>query len=540
MQFGRALWRILTNLHKADPRLGPVFLSKVDIADGFYWIQVNANDVPKLGVVVPTEPGQPQLFGSPLVLPMGWMQSPPMFTAATETVADLTNQALLASTPAGPHRLDVVSESDGPVPALAPNSPPLLPAVPLPTKSMPRGRPRPPVKSWDVYVDDFLGMVQRNWQHRRHGKRVLLHTLDKVFRPPDLQDNPHRQEPASVKKMRKGDATWTTRKVILGWIIDTVRLTIELPARRIARLFELLDSVPAHQRRVSTKKWQQLVGEIRSMVLAVPGGRGLFSALHQVLKVRTEDGTRARLSMEVHAILQDFRSLARDLKNRPTRIAELIPANTPATIGAQDAAGTGMGGVHFVPLPDGTIAPLLWRSPFPPAVQTCLVSYANPDGTITNSDLELAASVAQHEILVTQVYAREATIHNFSDNTAKSTPSTPLASYYLTNRRTAVKPKDVTDTLRHAMQINVHHTGIQATDISARSLRAGGAMAMFFGKIDMNNIRLMGRWYSDAMMRYLHGQAQPIVGRFAEVMYNNRAYTFQPDETVLIIDSYND
>jgi hypothetical protein len=109
------------------------------------------------------------------------------------------------------------------------------------------------------------------------------------------------------------------------------------------------------------------------MVLAVPGGRGLFSVLQQVLKVRTEDGTRARLSIEVHAILQDFRSLARDLQNRPTCIAELILADTPSTIGAQDAAGTGMGGVHFVPLPDGTIAPLMWRSPFPPAVQTRLV-----------------------------------------------------------------------------------------------------------------------------------------------------------------------
>jgi hypothetical protein len=39
MQFGRALWRILTNIHKADHRLGPVFLSKVDIADGFYRIR---------------------------------------------------------------------------------------------------------------------------------------------------------------------------------------------------------------------------------------------------------------------------------------------------------------------------------------------------------------------------------------------------------------------------------------------------------------------------------------------------------------------
>jgi hypothetical protein len=122
---------------------------------------------------------------------------------------------------------------------------------------------------------------------------------------------------------------------------------------------------------------------------------------------------------------------------------------------------------------------------------------------------------------------------------AGSSTSTPLASYYLTNRCTAVKPKDVTGTLRHAMRINFHRTGIQATDISARSLRAGSVMAMFFGKIDMNNIILMGRWHSDVMMRYLHGQAQPIVGRFAEVMYNG-AYTFQPDETVPIIDSYDD
>jgi hypothetical protein len=109
----------------------------------------------------------------------------------------------------------------------------------------------------------------------------------------------------------------------LGWIIDTVSLTIELPANRIARLFELLDSVPAHQRRVRTKKWQQLVGELLSMVLTVPGGRGLFSVLQQVLKVGTEDGTRVRLSMEVHAILQDFRSLARDLQNGVVKESEL-------------------------------------------------------------------------------------------------------------------------------------------------------------------------------------------------------------------------
>jgi hypothetical protein len=163
MQFGRALWRILSTVHRADPRLGPVFLSKIDIVDGFYRIWVNANDVPKLGVVVPTLPGQLKIIGFPLVLPMGWMQSPPLFTAATETVVDLANQELRASAPAGPHCLDAVSESQGSVPELAPIAPAAAPTLSLPSKALPKDSPSPPVKSWEVYVNDFIGMVQGSW-----------------------------------------------------------------------------------------------------------------------------------------------------------------------------------------------------------------------------------------------------------------------------------------------------------------------------------------------------------------------------------------
>jgi hypothetical protein len=65
-------------------------------------------------------------------------------------------------------------------------------------------------------------------------------------------------------------------------------------------------------------------------------------------------------------------------------------------------------------------------------------------------------------------------------------------------------------------------------------------MAMIFGKIDINSICMMGRWHSDAMMRYLHVQAQPIIGNYAAKMFNKGTYTFQPDETVPIIDVYDD
>jgi hypothetical protein len=94
---------------------------------------------------------------------------------------------------------------------------------------MPSGRPRAALKAWDVYVNDFIGMVQLNHRHLLHVKRVLIHALDHVFRKLDKEDWPHRQEPASVKKMKKGDTTWATRKVILGWTIGTLAMTVELP-----------------------------------------------------------------------------------------------------------------------------------------------------------------------------------------------------------------------------------------------------------------------------------------------------------------------
>jgi hypothetical protein len=115
-----------------------------------------------------------------------------------------------------------------------------------------------------------------------------------------------------------------------------------------------------------------------------------------------------------------------------------------------------------------------------------------------------------------------------------------VAFFYRGNRRTLVRAKDVTEVLRHAMRINIHCTDIKPLEISARSLLAGGAMALLHGKVNPSNIRMMGRWHSDAMMRYLHVQAQPILGNYATCMFNEGTYSFLPDETVPIIDVYND
>jgi hypothetical protein len=69
------LWQILAAIVHFNPRLGPVYLSKVDIVDGFYRIWVKAANVPKLGVLLPNAPGQERLIGFPVLLPMVWKES---------------------------------------------------------------------------------------------------------------------------------------------------------------------------------------------------------------------------------------------------------------------------------------------------------------------------------------------------------------------------------------------------------------------------------------------------------------------------------
>ena len=57
MQFGHTLDRILRHILISNPNHGPVYLMKGDLFGGFYRMGLSPDDVPKLGVVFPTEPG---------------------------------------------------------------------------------------------------------------------------------------------------------------------------------------------------------------------------------------------------------------------------------------------------------------------------------------------------------------------------------------------------------------------------------------------------------------------------------------------------
>ena len=70
-------------------------------------MDLNTNDVPKIGVVFLTNLDTNPIVALLLVLPVGWKNSPPTFPTATETIANLANQRLSRQEYQPPdHRLD--------------------------------------------------------------------------------------------------------------------------------------------------------------------------------------------------------------------------------------------------------------------------------------------------------------------------------------------------------------------------------------------------------------------------------------------------
>ena len=108
---------------------------------------------------------------------------------------------------------------------------------------------------------------------------------------------------------------------------------------------------------IATKDWHKVLGELRSISITLPGSVGLYSLLQESFCHEDQIYLRLSLSKSLHGLVKDFRCLAKDAAARPTRIADLVPNACPAMVGSCDTAGLGMGGVHFVPTPEGAIKP---------------------------------------------------------------------------------------------------------------------------------------------------------------------------------------
>jgi hypothetical protein len=132
----------------------------------------------------------------------------------------------------------------------------MKPEAAAPPSNMPFKKP---VGTTNVFMDDYIQVGQGGPKRMRKLRRHLLEAVDQVLAQPGTES--HRNKAISLKKLRTGDGSWTTRKVVLGWFLDTVRQTMELPAHRkllLANIFRDLQG----QKRISWKTWERYLGQL--------------------------------------------------------------------------------------------------------------------------------------------------------------------------------------------------------------------------------------------------------------------------------------
>ena len=92
-----------------------------------------------------------------------------------------------------------------------------------------------------------------------------------------------------------------------------------------------------------------------------------------------------------------------------------------------------------------------------------------------------------------------------------------------------IKSSDISKALKSTARIHGTEFGIGPDDVSDGCLRSTGAMALFCGSVDRSRIRLLGRWQSWNMLRYLHLQSRLSMRRlFAAMLQGDKIDMLPP------------
>jgi hypothetical protein len=108
-----------------------------------------------------------------------------------------------------------------------------------------------------------------------------------------------------------------------------------------------------------------------------------------------------------------------------------------------------------------------------------------------------------------------------------ASPTTPLNAVPVGPDFRYITSSDLTSRIRTALRLHPD-PAYTSSDVSVRSTRAGGAMALLCAGIDGDRIRLIGRWRSDEMYRYLHVQAAPVMTGLSAAMLRGGTFRLTP------------
>ncbi len=346
-----------------------ILLAKWDIQDGFWRLNCQLGQEWNFSYVWPHAPNKPRRLVVPTSLQMGWVESPPYFCAASETARDVAVEYI--ETPTGYLPAHKFEDWAGAQRALL-------------THLSPEEELRYVV---EVYVNNFVAaIILTTPEQITHVAQSILHGIHDVF-PPSTSDD---SDPILSKKLRKGDGTFESTKCILGFDFYGANKTIWLEEEKRAAILTILHQwlwgATKSRRGIPFAEFESVTAKLRHAFTALLEARGLLSPCNWILRRRPPVVFLHRNGALLEAIA-DIRTILRETIVRPTLCKDLV-AGWPDYIGIVDASSHGVGGVVLGEL--SGIPPTVFWLKWPQDITDSLVSFSNPQGSINNSELEMA------------------------------------------------------------------------------------------------------------------------------------------------------
>jgi hypothetical protein len=300
----------------------------------------------------------------PSAVQMGWVESPPLFCTITESARALTQHLVDTNVDLPPHPFEAKMN---------------IQHVPL------QAHADVPSKLMQVYVNNFCyaSTEAKDGCHIPRIRCASIHGIHSFFPQPEVTGHVDGKEPISDPKLEKGNGNFTSDKEMIGFIFDGIKRTVRLPPAKAAAYIKETHRI-LRRKSVPLEDLQMLVGKLQHASIILPAAQGFFTPINAAMRgglKRIGLGVRS----DIRAALNDLCSLIRILGSGPTHVREIL-IDMPHYVGYHDAAAEGAGGVWFSL--GHQMPPVVWRLAFLPDIAQDVVSLSNPDGSITNSNLE--------------------------------------------------------------------------------------------------------------------------------------------------------
>jgi hypothetical protein len=108
--------------------------------------------------------------------------------------------------------------------------------------------------------------------------------------------------------------------------------------------------------------------------------------------------------------------------------------------------------------------------------------------------------------------------------------NTKVSAVWRRGRMEHITSKELISALRAAVvAVGEDKLGFTKDEIGTHSIRSGAAMAMFLGECPVYTIMMIGRWSSDAFLRYIRKQVEQFSHNVSRRMLSHKFYRHIPD-----------